>query len=90
MFLQRVTWDTGYAFARVQNISGKPFSSSFLPKDQIPLIHSRIAKYNFGQEIRIGNPESSEDSKRKLPKFSSCERITNSEHDRVAGGVLQR
>ena len=45
IFLQRVTWDTGDAFAVVEKmIRGKLFASSFLWKDENHLTHSRSSK----------------------------------------------
>ena len=42
---------------------GNPFASYFLQKYKTPLTQNRISKYNAGQYIRNGTPESSDISK---------------------------
>ena len=44
-----------------------------------------ISKYNAGQEIRIGTPESSDFKKLKVPKFSAGKRGNNSGRDSIDG-----
>ena len=46
------------------------FCLVFSSERQNPLTCSRISKYNYGQESRTGNPESSEVIKVEIPKFS--------------------
>ena len=61
IFLQRVTWDTGNSFrGSGEDDSQKLFASSFFRKYEKPLPHLRSYKYDAGQEIRTGTPESSE------------------------------
>ena len=65
------------------------FASYFSQKDKIPLTHRMISKYDAGQEIWIGTPESSDISKGKSPKLSVGKRRTNSSLDGVRS-ILQR
>ena len=69
--------------------TGNLFASSFLRKDKIPLTHRRRSKYDASQEIRIGDPESSDISKIEVPKFSSKKRGDNLGPDKWRS-VIQR
>ena len=60
-----------------ENDLGNLFSSYFLQKDKNPLTHRRSSKYNDGQEIRTGTPESSEVSKGELLKLPVREHRTD-------------
>ena len=64
------------------------FASFFLRKDENPLSISRSSKYNEGQEIRIGTPESSEVSSVEVLKLHVREIITGTGRD-GRGGIIQ-
>ena len=68
----------------------KPFCVVFSSERKKPLTHCRISKYDSGQEIRIGNPESIDVSEVKLPKFSAGKRGTDLGRDGGEGGIIQR
>ena len=52
------------------------FASSFLRKDEDPFPRRRRSKYDSGQEIRIGNPESIDVSSGEVIKLYVRERRT--------------
>ena len=68
---------------------GKLFASTFIRKEKVPLTNRRISKSDAGQEIWIGNHESSDVRKVKVPSFSVGKCRTNSGRD---GGrrIIQR
>ena len=51
-----------------ENNSVNHFASSFLRKDENPLTHSRISKYDASQQIRTVTSESSDVIKGEIPK----------------------
>ena len=53
------------------------FASSFLRKDENPLPRCRNCKYDVGQEIRTGTPESSDVSTGEVIKLHTREHITD-------------
>ena len=57
---------------------GNLFASYFLRKDENPLSCSRSSKYDSGQEIRIGTPESSDVRSREVFKLHTREHRTGS------------
>ena len=59
-----------------ENDLGNLFTSSFLQKDENPLTHRRSSKYDPGQKIRTGTPESSDVSTGEIPKLQEGERGT--------------
>ena len=71
-----------------ENDLGNLFASSFLRKDENPLIHRTRSKYNSGQEICTGTSESSDIIKGEILKLLVGERGTGLGRDRV-GGFLQ-
>ena len=61
IFLQRVTWYTGGAFAGVEKMIRETFfASSFPRKYKNPLTHRRSSKYDADNDDRTGDPESSD------------------------------
>ena len=59
-----------------ENDSGKLFALSFLWKDENLLPHRRSSKYNSGQEIWTGTPESSDVLSGEVLKLHVRERRT--------------
>ena len=49
----------------------------FFGEKKNSLTHRRSSKYDAGQKIKVGTPESSDVRKRKVPKFSSSKHGTN-------------
>ena len=66
----------------------KPFCLVFSSERRNPLAHRRSYKYNAGEEIRTGNPESSDISTWEIPKLPVGERGTDLGRDRVRS-ILQ-
>ena len=71
-----------------KNILRNFFASYFVQKDERPLPHFRISKYNAGQEIRNGTPEPSDVSTVELLKISEGECGTGLGCD-VRRGIIQ-
>ena len=71
-----------------ENDPGNLFASSFLRKYKNPLTHSRSYKYDAGQKIRNGNPESSDVSTGEIPNILVGERGTDPGRD-GGRGILQ-
>ena len=67
----------------------KLFASYFLRRDENPLPHRRSSKYNAGQEIRTGTPESSDVITGEVLKLHVRERITDMGHDGRGGSPMQ-
>ena len=71
-----------------ENDLGNLFLSSFLRKDENPLTHRRIYKYNAGQESWTGTTEYSNVSTGEVLKLPEGDRGTVSGRDRRIG-ILQ-
>ena len=72
----------GDVFAGLEKmISRKPLASYFLRKDENPLPHSRSSKYDAGQEIRTGTPESSDVRLGEVLKLHATEHRTGTGYD---------
>ena len=63
-----------------EDATGNPFFLIFYSK-KTPLTHSGRYKYDASQKHRIGNTESGDVCKGKVPKFSVGKRGTNLERD---------
>ena len=88
IFLQRVTWDTWDSFAGVEKMIRKTFFASyFLRKDENPLPCRRSSKYNAGQVIYTGTPESSDVITGEVLKLHTRESRTDTGRD-GRGGIL--
>ena len=72
----------GGAFAGAEKMIWETFLPCLFFGDKKPLTHLRSYKYNIGQEIRTGNPESSDVITVEMPKLPEGERGTDSGHDR--------
>ena len=60
-----------------ENDPGKLFASSFLRKDKNPFTHRKNSKYDAGQDVQTGPPESSNVRKGKMTKLPTRKRGTN-------------
>ena len=73
-----------------ENNLGNLFASSFILKDENPLSHRRISKYDAGQETRNGTPEPSDFGIGEVLKFPAGERGTGLGRDRRRGIIQCR
>ena len=71
-----------------ENNPGNLFALSVPQKDKNPLTHNRSSKYDAGQEIRTGTPESSDVIIGEVLKTLSGERRTNTGCD-GRRGIIQ-
>ena len=88
IFLQRVTWNTGGAFAGVEKIIWEKICLILFSERQNSLVHCRVSKYDVNQDIWIGTPESSDVRKVEVTKLSAGKRGTDLGHD-GGRGILQ-